>query len=192
MPADTPSRLEEDARGEPPRRRRRAWPWIALLSIIAAPALLFAAWAAITLNYTYSDGLRTGYVLKFSQKGWLCKTWEGELSMATVPGVAPEKWTFSVRDDAVAQRIQQIQNAGQQVTLHYEEHRGVPSSCFGETDYFIIQANPVAGYPTGGAAGYPPAPAPPLPPGTVPGAAPGATPGALPPGSAPPAPTGRR
>lgn len=128
---------------EPPRARprRRAWPWILLASVIAAPAAIFALWAAITLNYSYSDGDRVGYVLKLSEKGWLCKTWEGELSMATVPGVMPEKWAFSVRADDVAQRIQAAQ--GQQVALTYEEHKGVPSTCFGETDYFVTDVKVV-------------------------------------------------
>ena len=72
---------------------------------------------------------------KLSRKGWVCKTWEGELSLVALPGAAPEKFEFSVRDDAVAARINAA--VGQRVALSYEQHRGIPSSCFGDTEYFI-------------------------------------------------------
>lgn len=147
----------DHARDVPPRKRRM-WPWITLLSVFIVPFVIFGLWTAITLSWDYSEGNRVGYVLKFSEKGWLCKTWEGELSMSTVPGVAPEKWLFSVRDDAVARRIAQAQ--GQQVQLIYEEKKGVPTSCFGETSYFVVDVK------TMGAAVQPvaPGPATPLPP----------------------------
>ena len=87
------------------------------------------------LSWSYSDGERTGYLQKFSHKGWICKTYEGELAMSTVPGVAPVIWSFTVRDAAVATRINVL--AGQRVVLHYEEHRGLPTSCFGDTAYFV-------------------------------------------------------
>jgi hypothetical protein len=92
-------------------------------------------WVGVTLGYTYSEGTRTGFVQKLSSKGWLCKTWEGELAMTTVPGTAPQIFNFSVRSDSVASEIEKT--AGSQVTLYYKEHRGVPTSCFGETPYFV-------------------------------------------------------
>ena len=157
----------------PPRRRRR-WPWILLLSIVIAPAALLGLWAAITMNYTYSSGSRVGYVQKFSKKGWLCKTWEGELAMATSPGVAPQIFAFSVRDDAVAAQIQEIMRTQDgRIDLAYEEHRGVPTSCFGETDYFVSAARPV-GPATGPNGVTLPAGVPA--PGGLPGAAPTTTP----------------
>jgi hypothetical protein len=97
---------------------------------------VFAAWAWITLHFSYSKGERAGYVQKISQKGWVCKTWEGELAMSTFPGTAPQLFTFSVRDDAIARKIQDA--AGQRVALSYEQHKGVPTACFGETEYFIV------------------------------------------------------
>jgi hypothetical protein len=124
-----------------PRPRRRRWGLILLGIFVLLPAIVFTLWAGITLHWTYSAGNRVGYVLKFSKKGWLCKTWEGELSMATVPGVAPEKWAFTVRDDGVARKIQTAQ--GQQVDLLYEQHKFVPSSCFGETEYFVTDVRPL-------------------------------------------------
>lgn len=97
--------------------------------------LVFAAYTWISLHWSYSNGERAGYMQKFSKKGWLCKTWEGELLMTTVPGAVPEKFIFTVRDDAVAQQL--LANAGNRLVLTYAQHKGVPTSCLGETEYFI-------------------------------------------------------
>ena len=104
--------------------------------------MLLAAWIALALNWTYSDGERAGYVQKFSRKGWLCKTWEGELAMVSLPGTAPEIWQFTVRDAAIASQVDGAMGA--RVVLHYEEHRGLPTSCFGETNYFVTKVRPAA------------------------------------------------
>jgi hypothetical protein len=74
-------------------------------------------------------------VQKLSRKGWLCKTWEGEMAMVSMPGAIPEKFLFTVRDDAVAESINKVM--GKRVTLHYEEKVGLPTSCFGETRHFV-------------------------------------------------------
>lgn len=118
-----------------PSLLRRNWGKLTLLAIVLVPLIGMAIWVGIAFTYTYSEGTRTGYVQKLSSKGWLCKTWEGELAMTTVPGTAPVIFSFSVRNDSVAQEITKI--AGSQVTLFYKEHRGVPTSCFGETAYFV-------------------------------------------------------
>ena len=97
--------------------------------------VMLGLYILLALSWSYSDGERSGYLQKFSRKGWICKTYEGELAMSTVPGVAPVIWSFTVRDDAVAARIDAL--AGQRVVLHYEEHRGLPTSCFGDTAYFV-------------------------------------------------------
>jgi hypothetical protein len=132
---------ERPAPAEPTARTsRRRWPWL-LAGVFLTPLLVLALWTAIALTWSYSRGERVGFVLKFSEKGWLCKTWEGELSMATVPGVAPEKWTFSVRDGELARRIQSMQ--GQHVSLEYEQHKFIPTSCFGETEYFVTEVRAV-------------------------------------------------
>lgn len=128
--------LPTDTEVEPPRRKRRwKWPAIVFGVVVLGPALVFALWSWFSLSYAYSTGERAGYVQKFSEKGWVCKTWEGELSMVNIPGAAQERWMFSVRDDSVAREI--LNNMGNRVTLTYDEHRGVPSSCFGETSYFV-------------------------------------------------------
>jgi hypothetical protein len=95
----------------------------------------FAAYIWVALNWSFSSGERAGYVQKFSHKGWICKTWEGELQMIPVPGTIPEKFLFSVRDEATAQKINNAM--GKKVSLHFEQHKGVPTNCFGETEYFV-------------------------------------------------------
>jgi hypothetical protein len=120
----------------PPLRR----PWwkrwkLIVATIIVAPVLLFVLYTLTVLNWAYSEGERAGYIQKFSRKGWFCKTWEGELALSTVPGVAPTIWTFTVRKEPTARQINLA--LGRRVVLYYEEHRGIPSKCFGETDYFV-------------------------------------------------------
>jgi hypothetical protein len=97
---------------------------------------LFALYIYIALNWSYSTGERAGFLQKVSNKGWICKTWEGELSLVAMPGAAPKKFLFTVRDEAIAQKISAA--AGKRVTLNYEQHKGLPSTCFGDTDYFVV------------------------------------------------------
>lgn len=106
-----------------------------LLFLLLVPLLLFAAYTWVALNWSYSDGERTGFVQKISHKGWLCKTWEGELTLVAMPGAMPEKFYFSVRDDKVAEQIQNL--SGARVMLRYAQHKGIPTNCFGETEYFV-------------------------------------------------------
>ena len=103
--------------------------------VIVVPIICAAAWIWVSLNISYANGERVGYIQKISKKGWICKTWEGELSMVNVPGAAPQIFIFSVRDEAVARNI--LDAAGKRVAISYDQHRGVPSSCFGETGYFV-------------------------------------------------------
>jgi hypothetical protein len=102
---------------------------------LVVSGLLFTAYIWVVLSWSYSDGERAGFMQKLSRKGWLCKTWEGELSMVALPGAAPEKFEFSVRDEAIAKQIDAVM--GKRVSLKYEQHKGLPTSCFGETDYFV-------------------------------------------------------
>jgi hypothetical protein len=112
-----------------------------IAGIVAVPVLLFVLYTWSSLTWTYSTGERAGYVQKFSKKGWVCKTWEGELAMVSIPGTTPEKFYFTVRDDTVAQRINQ--SLGKRVALSYRQHKGIPSSCFGETEYFVSDVKTV-------------------------------------------------
>lgn len=104
---------------------------LVLVLLIGAGALYFAS----VLNWNFSTGERAGWVQKLSKKGWICKTWEGEMAMVSLPGTAPEKFFFTIRDDAVAAQVSQVM--GKRVTLHYDEKVGLPTSCFGETRHFV-------------------------------------------------------
>lgn len=121
--------------------RRRHWRTLVLLFVLIVPAALFVAWAKSTLGYTYSAGERAGYVQKLSKKGWLCKTWEGELAQANLPGSMPAIFQFSVRGDSIAHLLEK--SMGKQVSVSYAEHRGVPTRCFGETNYYITNVRNV-------------------------------------------------
>jgi hypothetical protein len=109
---------------------------LTILSIVGIPMVAMGLWAAIALSYTYSTGTRTGYVQKLSRKGWVCKTWEGEIAMATAPGVSPQIFTFTMRNDSLAQALSLDMGKGR-VAVEYNEHRVVPTSCFGDTPYFV-------------------------------------------------------
>ncbi len=102
-----------------------------LVTLIALVALYFVA----AIKWSYSDGERAGWVQKLSRKGWVCKTWEGELALVSLPGTTPEKFFFTIWDDDVARKVTQAM--GKRVSLHYEEKVGLPGSCFGETRYYI-------------------------------------------------------
>ena len=106
-----------------------------IAAAIVTPLLLLVLYTWSALTWSYSSGKRAGYVQKFSRKGWVCKTWEGELAMVAVPGSMPEKFYFTVRNDSVAGLINQT--LGKRVALHYKQHKGIPTSCFGETEYFV-------------------------------------------------------
>ena len=109
---------------------------LAALAVVVALAALYT-W--ITLSFTYSEGERVGYVQKLSKKGWICPTWEGELAMVNIPGQPPQIFAFSVRSNEVAQALQQV--AGARTVLRYEQKKGVPSRCFGETEYFVTSVS---------------------------------------------------
>jgi len=119
----------------------KRWIVLVLLTVLVLTPLIFSAWAWVTLKFVYARGERAGYIQKISQKGWLCKTWEGELAMVNLPGSMPEIFYFSVRNDAVAHQAERL--VGQRVSLTYEQHKGVPGPCFGDTEYFIVRISSV-------------------------------------------------
>ena len=113
------------------------WSWKILPAII----VLFILYTWLVLSWSFSEGERAGYVQKFSHKGWLCKTWEGELAMINMPGTLTEKFMFTVPNDAVAKKINA--SLGKRVSLVYEQHIGIPNSCFGDTEYFVTEVREV-------------------------------------------------
>jgi hypothetical protein len=106
-----------------------------IAAVVLVPIVVFALYTWSALSWSYSQGERAGYVQKFSRKGWVCKTWEGELAMVNIPGSLTEKFQFSVRDDKIADYINA--SLGKRVALSYEQHVGIPTTCFGETQYFV-------------------------------------------------------
>lgn len=155
----------------PPRRSFKSW----LVGSLLGAILLIGLYTAFMLWWSYSEGDRAGVLQKFSTRGWICKTHEGELAMYVVGGVAPQIWNFSVRDEAVVEQLNAA--VGKQVRLHYTEHRGLPTDCFGETDYFIrgveVIGDPPFMRPQVAPEAYAPAPSAPSP--------------SMPPAAAPPA-----
>jgi len=123
---------------EKPRRSRFKL-WLALTVVILGGMLTLYTWG--TLSYAYARGERVGYIQKFSQKGWICKTWEGELAMASIPGTIPEKFYFSTRSGPIAAQVNTT--LGKRVRILYAQHKFVPSSCFGETEYFVSESQPI-------------------------------------------------
>ena len=107
-------------------------------NIAIVMAVLFALGAAylwFAFTWSYSTGERAGYVQKFSKKGWVCKTWEGELSMMSLPSQVPEKFFFTVRNNTIAEKINR--SLGKKVALNYDQYKGLPTSCFGDTEFFV-------------------------------------------------------
>jgi len=112
-----------------------------IAGVVALPILLFTFFTWSSLAWVFSEGDRAGYVQKFSKMGWICKTWEGELSMVAVPGSTPEKFYFTVKSDSVAALINS--SLGKRVAIHYQQHKGVPTSCFGLTEYYVTNVRTV-------------------------------------------------
>jgi hypothetical protein len=125
--------------------RKTGW----LAGLLVAGVIGIVVWTMLALWWSYSEGERVGVLQKFSRKGWICKTYEGELALYVVAGVAPQIWTFTVRDEAVASELNPV--IGERVRLHYEEHRGLPTSCFGDTAYFVDSVSEASSAPAAGA-----------------------------------------
>ena len=106
-----------------------------MILILVVAGLLFAAYIWAMLSWSYSSGERAGWVQKLSTKGYICKTWEGEMALVSLPGSMPEKFIFTVWDDKTVEKLNTVM--GKRVTLHYEQHILLPTSCFGDTEYFV-------------------------------------------------------
>ena len=116
-----------------------------MISILTLGLLLFAGYLWVMLTWSYSSGERAGWVQKLSKKGYICKTWEGEMAMVSLPGSIPEKFLFTVRDEQVAQRVHAVM--GKRVALDYEEHIGLLTSCFGDTGHFVTEVRVIEDTP---------------------------------------------
>lgn len=138
-PSNPSPQIPDDAPPAPstPRKGffRRHWLLTTLLVIVGLPVGGLAAWTAVALNWSYSSGKRAGYVQKISKKGYLCKTWEGTLYTDIAKGFRSDSFSFSVRNDSIARKIEEL--SGKRVAVDYQQHIGVPTSCFGDTEYFV-------------------------------------------------------
>jgi hypothetical protein len=142
----------------PKPKGKGKWKITAVLFLVVLPLAAFALWVTIALNFSYASGERAGFVQKLSNKGWICKTWEGELALANGPNVMPEIFRFTVRDDKVAESINN--SLGKQVKLTYAQHKGVPTQCFGETEYFVEAMQVIGAAPPASGGVLTPAPEP--------------------------------
>jgi hypothetical protein len=104
--------------------------------LIVTPILVVVLWIFAASHYTYSSGERAGFLQKVSKRGWLCKTWEGEIQLSAMPGATPEIFSFTTRSDSIAEVLNRLN--GQKVVVDYEQHKGLPTSCFGDTEYFVV------------------------------------------------------
>jgi len=116
-----------------------------IAAIVGALVVAAAVYVVVVTFWSYSTGERAGWIQQFSKKGWLCKTWEGEMAMVSMPGSTSEKFFFTVWDDDVAAEINKVM--GKRVSLHYEEKVGIPTSCFGETRHYVTKVSVVAEIP---------------------------------------------
>lgn len=143
--APPPEALSNDSAGQDSREadpisprqsfKRKHWGKLLLISIAMLPVLVFAVWSIVTLNWTYSEGPRPGYVQKIARKGFVCKTWEG-IMYPELAGFRADSFQFTVRNDSIAHLLQNM--IGKHVSLEYQQHIGVPTSCFGDSQYFIV------------------------------------------------------
>jgi len=112
-----------------------------IAGVVVLPIFVISLYTWGALTWSYSKGERAGYVQKFSRKGWICKTWEGELAIVSIPGTMAEKFYFTVRNDSIAKLVNLTM--GKRVALAYHQHMGVPTSCFGDTQYFVVDVKAV-------------------------------------------------
>jgi hypothetical protein len=114
----------------------KKWVVRIVVGILLFGVLGTALYSYATLHFVYSSGERVGFVQKISKKGWVCKTNEGELAMVNVAGQPAEIFAFTVPDEGVVKQIEAL--AGHRVSIKYEEHVGIPTHCFGDTQYFVV------------------------------------------------------
>jgi hypothetical protein len=140
----------------------------AYFTLALAIVVVVASYVMVIMFWSYSSGERAGWVQKFSSKGWLCKTWEGEMAMVSMPGTTSEKFYFTVWDDDVAAQVNKVM--GKRVSLHYEEKVGIPTSCFGETRHYVDKVTAVDEIPLAPGIVVPTKPAEPAAPAAAPAA----------------------
>jgi len=108
--------------------------WSLLIVIV-----LIVVFGYFKFGFTYSKGDRAGLLQKFSEKGIVFKTYEGEMILSSIQSnanvaIASEKFLFSVEDADIARQMEQIQ--GKYVVVHYREKNGA-LPWIGESNYIV-------------------------------------------------------
>jgi hypothetical protein len=88
----------------------------------------------------YSDGQRTGVVVKLSHKGVILKSWEGELNVGSTStdsngSAVPRTWVFSATDAAIVEALREASVSGKRVTLKYHQYLAGPVGL--DTSYVV-------------------------------------------------------
>ena len=89
----------------------------------------------LAFSWSYSEGERAGHPAEVQPTGLGLQDVRGRAGHVHRPGVTPTIWEFSVRNEAVVPRLSAA--LGKRVVLHYREHPGIPTTCFGHTPYFV-------------------------------------------------------
>lgn len=108
-------------------------------------ALIVLLLAGCGRGFDYSDGQRTGVIYKFSQKGYLCKTWEGTMAISTGQAVTElVTFDFSVENNnpTLIADINRVLNSGERVRLTYNQ-RAFTGPCQPDSDYWITKVETV-------------------------------------------------
>ena len=97
--------------------------WLLFLIVISLAVFIYFKYF-----FTYSEGYRAGLLQKFSNKGMIFKTYEGEMILSSVAStsevaLASEKFLFSVTNKDIVRQFDTLQ--GRNVIVHYDEKRGV-------------------------------------------------------------------
>jgi hypothetical protein len=112
------------------------WVYKILIGIVLFCVIGFSGFYLFNEFWPYSEGTRTGKIIKFSRKGIIFKTWEGEINQ----GLGIEKFAFSVKEDEIIKKIEANQGK-ENVYLKYEE-KFVKFFWHGDTKYYIIDCIP--------------------------------------------------
>ncbi len=104
---------------------------IFLVSILVFAIVLWVC------SWTYSEGTRSGNLIKVSTKGVVFKSFEGELNLGGVrmlEGLEGNIWSFTILNDDVAQGVKEFE--GKRVKVYYKErYKTMPWS--GDTNYIV-------------------------------------------------------
>ncbi len=104
-----------------------------LFKILAAIIILAIAWFAFIYFVPYSEGTRSGELIKITHKGVLFKTWEGEISQG-ISGAQIFSFSILDKDKKIIEKLKEYQ--GKYVKLNYVE-RYASFAFWGDTKYFI-------------------------------------------------------